>query len=526
MGSTNADAQLQNEIKRRKAIEEQLNLVIDAAPVGILSVNQEGRIVLANAHAQRIFGYEASELEGELIEKLIPETLRSRHEHQRREFMHKPETRVIGSGRDLVGRRKDGSEVPIEIGLNPIETPEGRGVLCTVVDITERKRAEKALTDYAADLKFNEAQIYSVFDAAPIGIISVDEQGRIVLANALARKIFGYTDSGLKGELIEKLIPQALRQKHERHRQGYLRNPEAREMGSGRDLYGLRKDGSEVPVEVGLNPIETPQGRSVLCTVVDITERKRSESALAEYAAQLKFSNNELEKFAYVVSHDLKAPLRGIATVAEWLVTDFADKVDDDARENLALMLERTHRLSRLIDGILQYSRVGRKELSRVSVDAHPLVVDVIDSISPPASIRVRIDGKLPTVVYDETQLRQVFQNLIGNAVVHLGRESGEIVISATRRDDMWIFSVRDNGVGIPQQHLERIFDLFQTLKSKDDGGSTGVGLSIVKRIVERNGGEVTVTSSEGAGADFSFTVPAVNSGQRLQPYSLSGVPS
>jgi signal transduction histidine kinase len=279
-------------------------------------------------------------------------------------------------------------------------------------------------------------------------------------------------------------------------------------MGAGRDLFARCKDGSEIAVEIGLSPLTVGGKQTVLASVIDVTERRRQQAQLASYASRLKRSNAELEKFAYVVSHDIKAPLRGITSVAQWIAEDFGSVVDEDARENLDLMLERTERLSRLIDGILEYSRAGRDAGTLDLVDTAVLIDDVIASIDPPETVEVRREGEFPTVSYNETKLQQVFQNLIFNAVQHLDRPHGEVVVACRDLGPAFEFSVRDTGVGIPERHFERIFELFQTLRPKDETGSTGAGLAITKRIVEANGGEIRVSSSEGQGTRFTFTVP------------------
>ena len=277
-------------------------------------------------------------------------------------------------------------------------------------------------------------------------------------------------------------------------------------MGGGRDLFGRRFDGAEVPIEIGLTPIHTDEGLFVLSSVVDITERKQAESLIQVKNEELERSIRELDEFAQVVSHDLKAPLRGIISLSTWLSGDFGHLLPQQARELLGLVGERTGRMSELIDGILRYSRVGRGEASRQAIDTGQLVQEVIESLVPPDEIRLRVEGTLPVVSYDRTQLRQVFQNLLANAIQHLGRPSGEVVVSCREEPQAFEFAVRDDGVGIEERHFVRIFRIFQSLDL--DRPTAGVGLAIVKKIVEGHGGHVHVESILGAGATFRFTVP------------------
>jgi light-regulated signal transduction histidine kinase (bacteriophytochrome) len=253
--------------------------------------------------------------------------------------------------------------------------------------------------------------------------------------------------------------------------------------------------------------LTTARGPLVLASIVDITERNIVAKRLDDYARMLERSNDELQHFAYVVSHDLKAPLRGIAAVAEWLEQDFGHVVDDDARQSIALMRERIERMTRLVDGILRYSSVGSSETNRVEVDCDDLVADIVASLAVPPGISVAVAPDLPHVVYDETQLRQVFQNLIGNAVQHLGRERGAVMVACRREGDMWRFAVVDDGVGIAAQRREHVFKLFERL-GRDRALGAGVGLPIAKRIVERNGGTIGIAQPGAAGCEFHFTVP------------------
>ena len=227
---------------------------------------------------------------------------------------------------------------------------------------------------------------------------------------------------------------------------------------------------------------------------------------LARQAAELARSNAELDEFARVVSHDLKAPLRGISSLAAWIVEDCKDVLRFESREHLSLLGERARRMSRLIDGVLSYSRVGRTRSAFERVDSRAVVEEILDSLGPLRGVSVRIEGSLPVVRYDRTQLIQVLQNLIQNGVQHIGRQSGEVVVSCREDAEEFEFSVRDDGVGIAESHFHRIFQMFHVVDP--DGDTTGVGLAIVRKIVEMHGGSVSVDSALGRGATFRFSIP------------------
>jgi light-regulated signal transduction histidine kinase (bacteriophytochrome) len=251
----------------------------------------------------------------------------------------------------------------------------------------------------------------------------------------------------------------------------------------------------------------TVRGEVRLRASLEARVQDRTQS-LALVNAELRRSNKELEKFAYVVSHDLKAPLRGISSLAGWIAEDYAEILDDEGRENLGLMVSRVQRMNDLIDGILRYSRAGRQMGRPESVDSGQLARDVIELLAPPDNVATRIEGTLPEVTYDRTQLEQVLQNLIGNGFKHMDKPVGEIVVSCQDNGHFWEFHVRDNGPGIPEEHFDRIFELFQTLKPRDELEATGVGLAVAKRIVERHGGSIHVERAAGGGSHFKFTVP------------------
>lgn len=279
---------------------------------------------------------------------------------------------------------------------------------------------------------------------------------------------------------------------------------------TGSDRYEAskrRKDGRIQIVEVSSNYSKLNGGR-IYSFLRDITERKQAEEQREMLQREIESANEELKNFAYVVSHDLKAPLRAISSLADWLSTDYADKFDDEGREHMRLLINRVRRMDGLIDGILLYSRVGRVKETLVAVDLNRLVEEVLDMLAPPANITVSIDNPMPTVMTEPTRIQQVFQNLLSNAIKYMDKPEGRIRIACSEEGRQWKFSVTDNGPGIQRQHFERIFKLFQTLAPRDRVESTGVGLALVKKIVEMYGGQVWVESTVGEGSTFFFTLP------------------
>jgi len=262
-----------------------------------------------------------------------------------------------------------------------------------------------------------------------------------------------------------------------------------------------RKNATTFFVETSLKLVSQAKKDYIIAITRDITERKQAEQIQADLIQELK-------DFAYIVSHDLKAPLRGIKTLADWLSGDYADKLDEQGKEQMDLLLKRVERMHNLIDGILQYSRVGRITEEKVQVDLKELIPDVIDMVAAPDNITITVENELPVIECEQTRITQVFENLLSNAVKYMDKPQGQVKIGCVGEDGFWKFSVADNGPGIEEQHFERIFRIFQTLSARDEFESTGIGLSVIKKIVELYGGKVWLESKVGEGSTFFFTLP------------------
>lgn len=238
---------------------------------------------------------------------------------------------------------------------------------------------------------------------------------------------------------------------------------------------------------------------------LDITEHKKLQLEKEKLLSQLEISNQSLKEYAYVVSHDLKSPLRSIEALASWLHNDYSDSLDDAGREYLALIQDKIESMENLISGILAYSTANTSELNNTEVDLHELVSKITDSIYIPDNVKVVAPKKLPRIVADQTKMHQLFQNIISNAVVHVKKENGKVEVLYQEEVDYWKFCIKDNGVGIPKKYHTKIFEIFQSAAS--DKKSSGIGLSIVKKIVDRYKGEVWIESEVGQGTDFYFTL-------------------
>lgn len=369
-----------------------------------------------------------------------------------------------------------------------------------------------------------ETGLQGLLEAAPDAMVVVGRDGRILIANTQTEQLFGYTSAQLIGSPIELLVPPGVRPGHSRHREQFFADPQRRPMGTGLELSARRCDGSEFPVEISLSPVHGAGGVRVLAAVRDISERRRleeirrevaerraAEEALAKHAQELARSNADLEQFAYVASHDLQEPLRMIANYTELLAKRYRGRLDDDADEFIGYVVGGVERMHQLITDLLTYSRVGTRGNAFAAVNCADLLANVL------TDLRVTIEQNeavvshdpLPVITGDAVLLRQLFQNLLTNALKFHGAQAPRVHLSARRSANEWLFSVRDNGIGIAPEHAQRIFLIFQRLHTAAEYSGTGIGLAIAKKIVERHGGKIWVESKLGEGATFYFTIPA-----------------
>lgn len=341
-----------------------------------------------------------------------------------------------------------------------------------------------------------------IVEAAPNAILMVDGARTITLVNRSAESLFGYGRLELMGQPIELLIPQRLVAGHPIHVDTFFSKPSARPMGVGRELFGRRKDGSEVPIEIGLNPLESEHGLFTLASIIDISQRRRTED-------ELRRSNEDLEQFAYVASHDLQEPLRMVASYTELLADLYSGKLDERADKCIFYAADGAKRMQRLITDLLEYARVGVQSKALAPVSIAVVVQRVLRVLRAPveqagATIEV---GTLPMVMADEGQLEQLLQNLVVNALKFRAAAPPRIAIQAKRLQERWEISVQDNGIGVETKYAGRIFQMFQRLHERGKYEGSGMGLAIAKRILDRHGGKIWCESEPGRGTTFFFTL-------------------
>ncbi len=498
------------DVTERKRVEEALQAserkfrtLAETASDAIISANAQGNVIYFNRAAVHTFGYASEEVVGRPLTDLMPERYRDAHRRGLDLFLRTGEARVIGKTVELEGLRKDGAHFPIELSLSTWKTHEGTFFTAILKDITERKQSEQ---------KFK-----ALLDSAPDAMVIVNREGRIELVNAQTEKLFGYARAELLGKGVDMLVPQRFRTQHGGHRQGYFHSPKTREMGAGLELYGLRKDGTEFPVEISLSPMQTEGGTLVSSAIRDVTDRKKVEEALeiqrmelARSNTELTALNKELEAFSYSVSHDLRTPLGGIDGFSQALLEDYSDRLDATGKQHLERVRTGAQRMAALIDDLLELSRITRAEIQREPLDLSEMARSVAAELSgrdPARQIEFVIAPGLHAEG-DAPLMHTVLENLLGNAWKFTSRQSqAQIEFGLTQTNGLSTFFVRDNGAGFDPAYAGRLFGAFQRLHGATEFPGTGVGLASAQRVIHRHGGRLWAKSAVNEGATFFFTL-------------------
>jgi len=473
-GDLQGYAVVKRDITMRQRMEDRFLRVVEYSPGAIVMINKAGKIEMVNAQTERMFGYSRTEMLGQTVEFLLPLRFRALHPTLRGAFFSSPVPRPMGAGRELYGLRRDGSEFPIEIGLNPIETDDGVMVLSVIVDISERKRLEQ---------RFRQ-----VVQEAPNAMIMVDTAGRIRIFNRQAEVTFGYGEGELLGQAMEVLVPARFRPAHPALRVGFSLRPEARPMGVGRELYGLHKNGSEFPIEIGLNPIETEEGTMVLAAIVDITSRK---SAQKQIEAALKEKTVLLNE----IHHRVKNNLQVIISLLNMQV----NTVSDDAAKSVLIDSQARVRSMAMIHQLLY----ERHDFSRVDLGEYlqrfgQVLLSSFGSLT--RNINLRVDASAD-LVYIELQRATpcglLINELVTNAFKHAYPDGvGEVrIILNLTSDGGATLIVADHGVGLPVTHL------LENTKS--------LGLQLIPVLVEQIGGSLNILDNN-PGTRFEVSFPVV----------------
>lgn len=493
-----------NQDKPLQENELQLAGIINSAMDAIITMGEDQRIRLFNPAAEKMFQRPASEVIGKELTFLLPQRLREKHEKDVHAFGQTSVTkRSMGRLGMVYGLRANGEEFPLEVSISQTEFNGRKSYTAILRDITERRRTE-------AQLRESEERFRMMADNAPVLIWLSDTDKMRTWFNRVWLDFVGHSmEQEIGNGWIDNIHPQD----HDRYLEIYRRSFDARE--SFQIEYRLRRHDGVWRWILGTGVPRTGPNNEFsgfLGSCIDITERKQAEVEMQRMMADLKRSNQELEQFAYVASHDLQEPLRMVSSYVQLLARRYKGKLDSDADEFINYAVDGANRMKGLINDLLTFSRVGTrgKEFSPVELNS---VIEVVLS-----NLQVAIEennavitcDELPKVLADEGQMVQLFQNLIGNALKFRSEEPPKIHIGIKQEKEDWLFSISDNGIGIDPQFSERIFIIFQRLHTREEYPGTGIGLSICRKIIERHGGRIWVESQPGQGSTFYFTLPVM----------------
>jgi PAS domain S-box-containing protein len=504
---------------------ERLRSVIDHVLDGIITINAQGIITTFNRAAERIFGYAAEEVIGKNVKMLMPNPYKAEHDNYIANYLRTGVAKIIGIGREVLGQRKDGTIFPMELAISEFRLGDDRYFTGIVRDITERKRAE-------TELREAEERMRSVVNHVVDGIITIDEGGHIESFNPAAEKLFGYARDEVLHQNVKMLMPEPYHSEHDDYIGNYQRTGQPKIIGIGREVIGRRKDGTSFPMELAVSEFHLGERRFFTGIVRDITERKKLEDQLRQRVDELAEADRQKNEFLAMLGHELRNPLGPMRNALHILKMA---RTDPKAQDEAGSMIERQlQHLVRLVDDLLDVSRIirGRIELRRDRLDLAVAIRRAVETAQPLIDANGHVlDISLPArpvfVMGDLIRLSQVISNLLGNAAKYSTRPA-RIRVALTEEDGEALVAVEDEGEGIPADLLPRIFDLFvqgdHTL-ARSQGG-LGIGLTLVRRLIEMHGGEVAVESrGVGHGSQFTIRLPALATPARPLPLQDEALP-
>jgi two-component system sensor kinase FixL len=496
---------------RKYDVNDRLYASVAHATDGILMTDQKGRIDFINPAAAGLFGYSYDEM----LEKPLAELVSGNHPQALDDFYagSSEVAALLKNGSEMLGKRKDGTTIPLLMKVSRVSSGEQTWCLFFIHDITEYKHSIQALQE-------SENKINAILTNAVDGIITINREGIMEMVNPAASRIFGYEPGELLGQKVDVLMPEPDRSRHDGYMRNYFQTGVGKIIGIGREVTGKRKDGSTFPFHLSISEVALYDRKVFTGIIHDITYQKMAEEKLRRYATELERSNRDLQDFAYVSSHDLQEPLRKIQAFGDRLRSKEADNLTEQGKEYIDRMLNAASRMQNLINDLLSFSRVTTKTQSFVWTDLNA----ILDGVLSDLEVSIEKSGaqiersSLPSLEAEPTQMRQLFQNLIANALkfrkpdtqpliqIYARQHQRKAHLTSTPGDETIEIFVEDNGIGFDEKYLDRIFNVFQRLDGHKYEGS-GIGLALCRKIAVGHGGNITARSQPGKGAVFIVTL-------------------
>ena len=488
--------ELSRAVTAERESRERIRAIVDTAVDGIITIDERGVVESLNPASERMFGYAADEVIGRNVSMLMPAPFRGVHDGYLANFLRTGEKKIIGIGREVMGQRKDGTTFPMDLAVSAVRLGERRMFTGIVRDITERKRAEEVLARNMAELAGSNAKLKDFerfFDLSIDMLCIAGLDGYFKLVNPAWEATLGFTREEIVSRPFINLV-------HPDDREA-TNETYATQIEQGKDIVEfenryLCKDGSYKWLL--WNAKTVTELELIYAVARDVTERKRAVEELARRAEALTRSNEELEDFTHVVSHDLKEPLRIIEAFSSFLAEEYAEKVEGEGKRYIEILQENARRMRDLIDDLLQLSRLSTVKPEPIMVDMAALLREVhkeIEFALSEKNAELRIASDAPSVECDRVRIKQVLENLISNAIKYNDKEKPVIEVGWQEGEGLWMFFVRDNGPGIEERYHQKIFGIFERLVHREEQTGTGIGLTICKKILELHGGKIWVES-------------------------------
>ncbi|PKM76152.1 MAG: hypothetical protein CVU90_13960 [Firmicutes bacterium HGW-Firmicutes-15] len=503
---TDITDQLIMEERLRKS-EAELRSLIENANGIIYSVSSERKFNFVSPGWTELLGHDLADVRNHPIESFIhPDDI-----YLCRNYMDK----VIATGKHHKGveyrvKHKNGKWRWHTSSGMPVKDESGINLYYVgmAIDITERKQAEKALQE-------SEQRFREMLENIKLAAVMLDKKGRLTFCNEYFLQLLGRERKEAIGQdWAENCLPPDVRERDMRILNRSLEKKAAPSYGESE----IQTKTGERRIIMWSNIFLNSAGNAVIASIgEDVTERRTVEKRNQELILELESTNRELKGFTSIISHELNSSLRGITALADWLYSDYYDSIDEQGREHLTLLQRRTIRMHNFLNGLLRYLRISQRREEKTKININTVLTEVIEMLVLPDNISIVIDNEMPLLVLENMHIQLVFENLISNSIRYMDKNKGQIKISCQQQGEYWKFSIQDNGPGIDAKYFERIFRIFQTLKPRDEYESTGIGLSIVKKIVELYGGKVWVESKIGVGSTFHFTLPDQNSIKKIK---------